>query len=141
MRILVPVDGSGNALRALDYAISTRDLYRDPIEIHLLNAQRPVVSGNVRAFISQEQLHNYYQEEGTTALKTARARLNGSGIAHSAHVAVGEEAASICQYAAQHDCKLIVMGTRGMGNIANLLLGSVATKVVQLAPIPVVLVK
>ncbi|MSQ60404.1 MAG: universal stress protein [Betaproteobacteria bacterium] len=141
MRILVPVDGSDNALRAVDYAISTRDLYKEPAEIHLLNAQRPVVSGNVRAFISQEQLHNYYEEEGTLALNGARERLDGSGIAHSAHVAVGEEAASISQYAAQHDCKLIVMGTRGMGSIANLLLGSVAAKVVHLAPVPVVLVK
>ncbi len=141
MRILVPVDGSDNALRALEYAISTAGLYRDPIEIHLLNVQRPVVSGNVRSFISQEQLHSYYEDEGTAALKAARERIDGSGIAHSAHVAIGEEPASISQYSTQHDCKLIVMGTRGMGNIANLLLGSVATKVVHLAPVPVVLIK
>ncbi len=92
MRILVPVDGFGNAFRALEYAISTRDLYRDPIEIHLLNVQRPVLSGNVRAFISQEQLHSYYQDEGTAALKAACERPGGSGVAHGAHVAIGEGA-------------------------------------------------
>jgi nucleotide-binding universal stress UspA family protein len=141
MRILVPVDGSDNAMRALEYAVSMRELFRDPIEIHLLNVQRPVVSGNVRTFISQDQLHSYYQDEGTAALKMARQSLDGSGIEHSAHVAIGEEPGSISQYAGQHDCKLIVMGTRGMGNIANLLMGSVASRVVHLSPVPVVLIK
>jgi len=37
LRILVPIDGSENALRALRHIISTRDLYREPIELHLLN--------------------------------------------------------------------------------------------------------
>jgi nucleotide-binding universal stress UspA family protein len=35
----------------------------------------------------------------------------------------------------------IVMGTRGLGRIGGLLMGSVATKVVQLAPVPVTLIK
>lgn len=141
MRILVPIDGSDNAMRALDYVLRSQSLYRDPIEIHLLNVQRPIISGNVKAFISQDQLDAYYQDEGAAALKDARERLDGSGVAHSAHVAIGEEPESISNYAARHDCALIVMGTRGMGNMANLLLGSVASRVAHLSSVPVQLIR
>lgn len=141
MKLLVPMDGSDNALRALDYAVSTQALYRDPVEIHLLNVQRPIVSGAVKSFISAEQLHDYYQDEGAAALARGRERMAGSGIVHSAHVAIGEEPVAIGAYAESHHCDLIVMGTRGLGNMANLLLGSVAARVIHLASVPVLLIK
>ena len=141
MRILVPVDGSESALRALRYAISTRELLRDPIQIDLVNVQRRVASGNVRRFIPAEQLNQFYQEEGDAALKSAREVLEGTDVPFTAHVAVGEEPECIAQYAAEHGCKLIVMGTRGMNTLANMVLGSVSTRVVHLAPVPVLLVK
>jgi len=141
MRILVPVDGSECALRALRYALSTRDLYRDPIQIDLLNVQRRVASGNVRRFIPQEQLNEFYQEEGEAALKTAREVLDASDVPFTVHVAVGEEPECITQYAAEHGCNLIVMGTRGLNTLANMLLGSVSARVIHLSPVPVLLVK
>jgi nucleotide-binding universal stress UspA family protein len=141
MRILVPVDGSESALRALQYALSTRELFRAPIQIDLLNVQRRVASGNVRRFIAQEQLNQFYQEEGEAALKTAREVLDASGVPFTVHVAVGEEPACITRYAAEHGCDLIVMGTRGLNTLANMLLGSVSARVIHLAPVPVLLVK
>lgn len=141
MKLLVPMDGSDNAVRALEYALSLQDQFKDPLEIYLLNVQRPIVSGNVKSFISSEQLHGYYEDEGTSALERGREILAASGVRHSAHVAIGEESSSIGAYASKQQCDLIVMGTRGMGNMANLLMGSVASKVIHLAPVPVVLVK
>ncbi len=141
MKLLVPVDGSESAVRALRYAISTRDLYREPIEIDVLNVQRRVASGNVRRFIPQEQLNEFYQEEGEAALKTAREVLEASGVPFKAHVGVGEEPECIARYAADHASNLIVMGTRGMNTLANMLLGSVSARVIHLSPVPVLLVK
>ena len=141
MRILVPVDGSESALRALRYAISTCDLYREPIEIDLLNVQRRLASGNVRRFIPQEQLNEFYQEEGEAAMKTAREVLAASGVSFTAHVAIGEEPECIARYAADHGTSLIVMGTRGMNTLANMLLGSVSARTIHLSPVPVLLVK
>ena len=141
MRILVPVDGSESALRALNYAISTRALFREPVQIDLLNVQRRVASGHVRRFIPAEQLNQFYQEEGEAVLQSAREALAASGVPFTAHVAVGEEPDCITHYATEHGCNLIVMGTRGLNTLANMLLGSVSARVIHLAPIPVVLVK
>ena len=65
MRILVPVDGSDSAVRAVRYAISLRDKFRDPVEYDLVNVQRGITSGNVRMFVSQEEIKRFQLEEGT----------------------------------------------------------------------------
>jgi nucleotide-binding universal stress UspA family protein len=141
LRILVPIDGSENALRALRHIISTRDLYREPIELHLLNVQLPVASGAVKVFISQQQLNDYYREEGMKALAAARALLDQDGINYQHHIGVGEIAATIVGYARDKRCLQIVMGSRGGGGFSGVLLGSTAIRVVQLADVPVLLVK
>jgi nucleotide-binding universal stress UspA family protein len=141
MRILVPIDGSRSALRALKYALSLRERLTTPLVIDLLNVQPRVASGNVRRFIAQELLDDYYQEEGTAALKSARKAAEASGVPFTVHVAVGAEPECIARYAKEQRCELIVMGTRGMNTLENMLLGSVSSRVVHLAPVPVVLVK
>jgi nucleotide-binding universal stress UspA family protein len=141
MRILIPVDGSENALRAVHHVLAARNLYREPIDLHLINVQRAVASGGVRMFISQAQLDDFYREQGEAALASARAVLDEAGLPFHAHIAVGEEPESIARYAAEHACQLIVMGTRGMGSIANMLLGSVSARTIHLSPVPVLLVK
>jgi nucleotide-binding universal stress UspA family protein len=50
-------------------------------------------------------------------------------------------AATIAGYAADEKIDLIIMGTRGRGAVAHLLLGSVAEKVVRMAPCPVLTVR
>ena len=141
MRVLVPIDGSKSALRALKYALSLREKLLKPLSIDLLNVQRRIASGNVRRFVPQEQLDDYYQDEGKVALRSARKAVQASGVPFAVHIAVGDEPECIAAYAKEHDCELIVMGTRGMNTLENMLLGSVSTRVVHLAPVPVLLVK
>ena len=141
LRILMPIDGSENALRALRHIISTCDLYREPPELHLLNVQLPIASGAVKMFISQQQLTDYYREEGMKALAAARALLDQAGVKYQHHIGVGEDAATIVSYARDKRCQQIVMGSRGGGGFTGVLLGSTAIRVVQLADVPVLLVK
>jgi nucleotide-binding universal stress UspA family protein len=141
MKILLPVDGSENSLRAVRHVIAMKEQYRDPIEVHLLNVQLPVVSGAVKMFISQHQLNDYYRDEGVAALKDARALLDQAGVACQHHIGVGDLAGTIVSYAKEKQCRQIVIGTRGRGSFAGALLGSVATKVIHLADMPVLLIK
>ena len=141
MKILIPVDGSENALRAVGHIVDHRNQFREPVEIHLLNVQPPIASGSVKMFISQQQLNDYYRDEGMAALNEARALVDRAGLPLHHHIGVGEIAPTIANYAKEKGCQQIVMGTHGRGGLAGMLLGSVATKVIHLAEMPVLLVK
>ncbi|MEK6208989.1 MAG: universal stress protein [Pseudomonadota bacterium] len=141
MKILLPVDGSENSLPAVRHVIAMKEQYRDPIEVHLLNVQLPVVSGAVKMFISQQQLNDFYRDEGVAALKDARALLDQAGVSYQHHIGVGDLAGTIVSYAKEKQCRQIVIGTRGRGSFAGALLGSVTTKVIHLADMPVLLIK
>ncbi|HEV8646452.1 MAG TPA: universal stress protein [Burkholderiales bacterium] len=141
MKILLPVDGSENSLRAVRHVMAMKEQHRDPIEVHLLNVQLPVASGAVKMFISQQQLNDFYRDEGVAALKDARALLDQAGVPYQHHIGVGDLAGTIVSYAKEKQCRQIVIGTRGRGSFAGALLGSVTNKVIHLADMPVLLIK
>ena len=108
--------------------------------LHLLNVQLPF-SRAVSNAVPSKALESYHQEQGQETLKSAKELLDAAGVAYVAHIAVGEPAETIAEYAKDRNIDEIVMGTRGMGSVASLLLGSCALKVVHLAEVPVTLVK
>jgi len=139
-KILVPVDGSPSSLRAVEYVAGLYKLGTQP-EIDLLNVQLPIASGNIRRFVSHNMIDDYHRIEGEEALKPAKVVLDRDGVPYKADILVGHLAETIAEYALQHHCTVIAMGTRGMGPVKNLVLGSVATQVIHLVDIPVTLVK
>jgi len=139
MKVLVPVDDSECALRAVEHLLTKRGMY-GTLRIHLLNVQPPL-RGDVSMFFDEARIEAYHRGEGEKALARARARLEQAGLAHRAHIKVGEPAEVIARMAEERACDQIVMGTHGRGTIAGLMLGSVATKVLHLAKVPVLLVK
>lgn len=74
-------------------------------------------------------------------MAAARKLLDAAGVKYQHRIGVGDAAETIAAYAKEKGCDQIVMGTRGMGSVSNLLLGSVATQVIHLSPVPVLLVK
>lgn len=109
--------------------------------LHVLNVQYPIVSGNVTRFISSEAIHDYYREEGEKMLASARALLTEAGISAQIDTQVGPPAKTIAQYVNDHHCDLVIMGTRGLGGVSGLVLGSITTKVLHLVNVPVTLIK
>jgi len=142
LKFLVPVDGSENSLRAIDYLARKIKAYRDGVELHLLNVQHQIPYGDrVSSVVGHDKIAQYHHDEGMAALKAARDRLDTAGVKHHYHIGVGDAAEVIARYADEKACDQIIMGTRGMGSVSNLFLGSVATKVIHLAKVPVLLVK
>lgn len=139
-RILLAIDSSPASLRATRFVCAMRTS-STPIEVHLLNVQLPIVSGNVRRFISQETIDTYYREEGEAALATAKHALRDAGLQFHSHIVAGHLAQTIVEQAERLGCSRIVMGSRGMGAMANAVLGSVAFGAIHLASMPVTLVK
>jgi len=138
--ILVPIDGSDAAERALARAIELAQKFAVPPKIELINVQRPV-RGDVTMFVGQRQVEDYHRDEGMKALTRARAQLDASGLPGNFHIGLGEPAEVILQYEQQTGCTLICMSTRGAGAVGSLMLGSVAQRVVKDTRVPVMLVK
>lgn len=139
-RILLPVDGSEAALRAVKTAIRLIQEYSTAPECHLVTVQAPILSGNVTRFFTAEMIDSYYQEEGQKALADARQILNEAAISYQDQILVGAPAQTIVGYAADNGCEHIIMGTRGLGALSSVVLGSVTHKVLSLSPVPVTLV-
>ena len=140
VKVLVPVDGSSNCLRAVRHVIALAGK-RDAMEIHLLNVQEAADAWEVRGFMTPEEIRRQQLQHGRRQLKRAEALLGRARVRYVSHVLIGDVAATITRFARRKGCARIIMGTRGMGTVANLLLGSVATKVIHLTRLPVTLVK
>lgn len=140
LKILAPIDGSNNSARVIEYLIQFARASK-PFEVCLINVRDAVDSPQVRRFWSEEQIRDFQQNEGNLLLEPARKKLADAGIRCSAEVVVGDIAPTIVEQARARGCDMIVMGARGMGAIGNLLMGSVATKVMHLAEMPITLVK
>ena len=104
--------------------------------MHLAVPQFP----NMSLVISDGMLNRYYTEECEAMLAPSRKALDATGVSYIAYRLVGPIAETIVEQAKQLDSTMIYMGTRGMTALSNMVLGSVTTRVLHLAHIPVVLI-
>lgn len=141
MKWLIPVDGSQAAERAVDYAIAQAGMLKQAPQLHVLNVQWPLATANVKLFIDKKTIDDYYREQSLAALAASRAKLDKAGLGYTYHVSIGVPAETIVQYVRQHGIDQILMGASGETSLSEMLLGSVADKVVRLAPVPVLLIK
>lgn len=141
MNILLAVDGSDVSHRAVDRVVALAGELKTPPTVQLLYVHLPVPIAFATRHVSRETLAAYYREEGEKELAPARSQLETAGIEYAPHVHVGQPAETICHVASQLGCTLIAMGTHGRGALANVVIGSVAGKVLHLASVPVLLAK
>lgn len=134
--ILVPVDGSPGSLRALEQAAKR---YRDASTcLLLLNVQHGMPHSR---HVSRAQIKDHQLRMSEEALTPARKLAQRLGADFQCYSRVGEPATVIASFARRTRCTEIVMGTRGLGRVTGLVLGSVAVKVIHLSAVPVTLVK
>lgn len=137
---LVPIDGSGIALRSIDWIIEHAADWREPPQIVLINVQ-VTLPADIGRFINADTLREFHLETGMAALAAARDRLTAADLAPELHVLVGDPASTITEFADSHACSQILIGTHGNSGLTGTLLGSVAMKVVHRAKIPVLLIR
>jgi nucleotide-binding universal stress UspA family protein len=142
LKFLIPVDGSEPCAQAVKHLARYLGWIKEEVEIHLINVQHHIPYGRrVSSVVGHGRIALFQQEEGLAALKPARRLLDDAKIRYQYHIGVGEPAEVITQYATEKGCDQIIMGTRGMGTVSGMVLGSVATKVIHLSPVPVLLVR
>ena len=141
--ILVATDGSEGAGRAVDYAArAAKSEGCDLLIVHVIGGYG--LPDNVfRQFTRAEQawLQEQLEAVSKTILNAARERAHGIGVKTILlESRSGDVAQSIIDIAQEKDVASMVLGKRGVGRIAGLLLGSISQKIVSLAPKPVTVV-
>jgi nucleotide-binding universal stress UspA family protein len=127
------MDGSKSAIRALKFAAKTFDA-----ALLVLNVQPAMPTGRR---VSKAMIAEHQRRGADAALSSARTLITRSKIGARTYVAIGEPATTIAAFAKKHRCWGIVMGSRGRGRMAALMLGSLAIGVIHLAACPVTIVK
>jgi nucleotide-binding universal stress UspA family protein len=136
-KILVAVDHSEISDRALDAA---RDLaLLSEGEVWVLHMREREVAVKTGVSLSDESM-----DEARAAVAAAVDKLTAAGVKAYGDVGItlfGYAARNIVDDAKEHDVDVIVMGSRGRGDLAGLILGSTAHKVIHLADRPVLIVR
>jgi len=140
MKILLPVDGSAHSDRATQHVIAMLQGCGGH-QVLLINVQPPIDAPEVRSHMRADEIEAMQTSRGGDALVSARALLDQAGIACSPDVLLGPVAETIARFATEQGCDKIVMGTRGLGALGGVLMGSVTTELLHLTDLPVTLVK
>jgi nucleotide-binding universal stress UspA family protein len=146
MKILVPYDGSPPSQRAVEYSLRIATAVGKPtVDLHLLNVQEadPDVLDYFRRDAADvaARLVSARRETGAKLLEPPSRTVENADVRVERTVLIGDAADVIGSYADNQRCDMVVMGTRGLGTVGGMFLGSVATKVIQRVKVPVTLVK
>ena len=141
MKILIAIDGSDTALRALHYVVDHPDFFGDNAELLLVFVHLPVPSSRAKAILGNDVIEQYYKDESEEALGPARELLAGKPYRVTERLIIGQPAAEIIATAQGNGCDLIVMGTQGRSAFGNLIMGSVAMRVIATSTVPVLSIK
>jgi nucleotide-binding universal stress UspA family protein len=139
-RILVPVDFSDHTPALLEWATHLAEEHSS--RVILLHAYHlPVEFQQLEGAYLPPDFWASVKSDAEQQLAGHADRLSAAGIAVETAVCEGYAATVIVEEAARRDADLIVIGTHGLSGLKHLLLGSIAERVVQKAPCPVLTVK
>ena len=140
MRILLAVDGSAYTKKMLAYLTTHDELFSASNAYTIFTAQ-PALPPRARAAVGKEVVEQYYREEAEKVLSPVSKFLLRHGIDAKSDWKVGHAGESIAKFADTGKFDLIIMGSHGHGSLVNLVMGSVATKVLAHSKLPVLLVR
>ncbi len=135
-KILVPIDGSDHSKKALVFACDMAERYDATIDLlHIVQApdgQHTMELG--AAAITAETPHDELKKAGHKVIQAAAEIVETLGCKLGKHqIEGGSPAKQILEHSRDSDVDIIIMGSRGLGNQGNELLGSVSDRVSNLA--------
>lgn len=140
MKILLAVDGSPYTKHMLAYLAAHDDWFGKANEYTVLHGLTPLPNG-LAALLSEDAIQARYDADAQEVFKPIRAFLQGRGIEARYLHPVGDPGKLLAQQAEQGKADLVMIGSHGHGALANVVLGSVATKVLAHCKVPVLVVR
>lgn len=140
MKILIAADGSDYTKRMLAY-FAAHDEWLGPRHQYTVIHSVLAVPHRAASFVGLETVRKFYEEDAETVFRPIRAFFAQQGIEATFVHTVGHAAALIAKLAEEGRFDLLAMGSHGHGDLMNLVLGSVATKVLAQCKVPVLIVR
>jgi nucleotide-binding universal stress UspA family protein len=136
-KILVPVDGSPNSHKGLKFAIDLAKRYGASITlIHVV--ERPLYGYMPEAYVAVEDL-DQIKKNSEKLLQEKKAEVVKEGLKVEYMITEGNPGKEILKTSEGYD--LIVMGSRGLGLVKSLFLGSVSSEILHQATKPVLIIR
>ena len=142
MQILVATDGSKYALRAVKFAIAqVKGSNLKTKSITVVSVHDDAGLRHAKSFVGSDAINDYLRELSDKELKPAIKALDDAGVKHNMVIATGHVAEEISKLAEKGKFDMVVLGSKGRSALADLLIGSVAQRVIAKVKQPVVLIK
>ncbi len=138
-KILLAIDGSDNARRAAESAIGLFKLIDGASLIITYISPNP--PSQTRLVKADFDVHSLLIEDAKTISKNTLEMLKESGVDYELEVAIGDPATEILKIREKVNAGLIIVGSRGLGSLSGVVLGSVSQKIAHHAHCPVMIVK
>lgn len=136
-KILIATDGSKRTQGAVETGLQIAQQHKS--KVHAVYVVDTVTFTSIPMDVTWENMYQLLKDEGEEAVN--RVKEASQGVDVETHVLEGNPAVEITKFAKDNGIDLIVVGTLGKSGIDRILLGSVAEKVVRIAPCPVLVIK
>ncbi len=140
MKILAAVDGSPFTRRMLAY-LAAHDEWLGPQHEYTMITVVPPVPPRAAAVLDKATLKGYYEDAAEKTFKPLRTFAAKQGLKASFVAKIGPAAETIAELADKGKFDLVVLGSHGHGTLTNLVMGSVATKVLAQCKVPALLIR
>lgn len=131
-KILVPIDGSDHARKAIEFASDIASKYK--AEVHIVHVVSPLDRAHELADNLLKEVEKNYQEFAQKIIDEAKKEFKKKGVeSYQSAILRGDPAQEILQFAKENSIDLIILGSRGAGTADMLMFGSVSHKVCHLS--------
>jgi len=141
MKILIAIDGSSCALRAVKHVVALSNKLLEKPHITLVTVHDHTGLRHLAKHLPKNGMEDYFREMSERDLKPARKLLDKAELPHDMVIKTGHVVEQILNTANTGKFDLLVLGSKGRMGLSDLVLGSVAQRLCTMAKQDVMLVK
>jgi nucleotide-binding universal stress UspA family protein len=138
-KILIPVNGSASAKHAVDSVLRYRDKFSLPVTLlHVVDIDK--LAYRMIPDFQVEMIRERAREAGEILLHQIAEQFSITGVEAVARIELGSPREVICRVANDEKFDLVIIGRHGIGEVRDVLFGSVANHVMHKVTCPVLLI-